>query len=115
MNVLWQRGEASVHDIQAALKGKPRLAYTTVLSTLRTMAGKGYVGHRKEGRAFIFYPLMSEREARDTAIRTLMRSFFGGSPRAFAQHLVRDSEIGREDLDALMEEILAAEREGRHE
>ena len=52
MKILWARGESTVNDIAAALPKKNALAYNSVLTTIRILEQKGYVQHRKEGRAF---------------------------------------------------------------
>ena len=56
MRVLWDKGEATVGEVVDALKTRPKPAYNTVLTLLRIMEKKGYVSHRKDGRAFIFLP-----------------------------------------------------------
>jgi BlaI family penicillinase repressor len=60
MSVLWTRGEASVRELTDALEPVYGLAYTTVLTTVRIMADKGYVSFRKEGRAHIYAPALSQ-------------------------------------------------------
>ena len=54
MRVLWEKGQATVGEVVDALKARPKPAYNTVLTLLRIMEKKGYVSHRKDGRAFIF-------------------------------------------------------------
>ncbi len=63
MKILWERGESTVNDIGAALPKKNALAYNSVLTTIRILEQKGYVQHRKEGRAFLYVPLVAEHEA----------------------------------------------------
>lgn len=109
MDVLWRRGASSIRDVQAALKGVADLNYNTVLSTLRTMTDKGYVAYRKDGRAFVYEAAITEARARDQALSAMISRFFGGSTRAFAQHLVSASELEGEDLDALLEAIRETE------
>ena len=62
MRVLWHRGQATVGEVVDALDTDPKPAYNTVLTLLRIMEKKGYVTHRKDGRAFIFEPKI-DREA----------------------------------------------------
>ena len=57
MDVLWDRGEATVADIVEALP-EERLAYSSVLTMMRILEQKGYVTHEKEGRAFIYRALI---------------------------------------------------------
>ena len=54
MRVLWEKGQATVGEVVDALNTRPKPAYNTVLTLLRIMEKKGYVTHRKDGRAFIF-------------------------------------------------------------
>ena len=61
MAVLWDRGDATVAEVQERLSDD--LAYTTVLTVLRTLEEKGHVGHREEGRAYRYHPLVERAEA----------------------------------------------------
>src|SRR5687767_5827435 len=93
MTVLWAKGEASVQDVMEALKSEHDLAYTTVLTTMRIMADKGYIGLRKEGRAHVYWPLVKQAGVRRRALRSLLTSFFDGSPQSLAQHLVEHEKL----------------------
>lgn len=101
MNVLWQREEASVREITDILSEDYDLAYTTVLTTTRILADKGYVGFRKDGRTHIYKPLISKQAERKSAVSNMLRNLFDGSPRALAQHLIEGDDLTQEDIDAL--------------
>ena len=109
MKLLWQRGESSVSDLQAALPEAEALAYTSVLTTVRILEAKGYVKHRKEGRAFLYTPLVAEGEARSSAIRQTLTRFFNNSREQLLLSLLGDSEISPEELDRLKQRIAEAE------
>ncbi|MAZ91309.1 MAG: MarR family transcriptional regulator [Maricaulis sp.] len=106
MAVLWDRDEASVREITDELAPDHGLAYTTVLTTVRIMADKGYVGFRKAGRAHIYHALLSREGARASALGSLVKSLFGGSAQSLAQHLVKDDQLTLEDIEALRAEVL---------
>lgn len=106
MSVLWDRGEASVRDVTDALAVEHGLAYTTVLTTIRIMADKGYVGFRKDGRAHIYHPLLSREGAQKQALGSLVKSLFGGSPQRLAQHLIQEEQLTLDDIEALRAELL---------
>lgn len=106
MTLLWERGEASVRDLTEALQAEHGLAYTTVLTTIRIMADKGYVGFRKQGKAHIYRPLLSREGARSRALGSLVGSLFGGSPQSLAQHLVAEEQLTLEDIEALRDALL---------
>lgn len=97
MDVLWQAGTASVAEVTERV-GTPPLAYNTVLTTLRTLEQKGYVAHEEDGRAFIYRPLVAQRQAADSAMRHLLTRFFGNSPGQLALRLIDDKKLDDDDL-----------------
>jgi predicted transcriptional regulator len=105
MRVLWAKGEASVRDVTEALSRQRTVAYNTVLTLLRILTDKGYVAPRKEGRAFIYAPLVSRADARTQALKQLLTQFFEGSPSALAQHLIKEEDLDLEEIEALKREI----------
>ncbi len=80
MALLWSRGSATVAEVQSALPDE--LAYTTVLTILRTLDAKGYVRHRKEGRAHRYFPAVPREEAGKSALHRLVEKIFDGSATA---------------------------------
>jgi predicted transcriptional regulator len=109
MKVLWVRGESTVNDIAAALPKKNALAYNSVLTTIRILEQKGYVQHRKEGRAFLYLPLVAEHEAGISEVRLVLRRFFGDSREKLMLSLLGDSEVTPEELQRLRDAIQQAE------
>lgn len=101
MNVLWEKGEASVREITEVLSKDHGLAYTTVLTTTRILGDKGYVGFRKQGRTHIYAPLISRKAERTSAVSNMLRNLFDGSPRALAQHLIEEDKLTSDDIQAL--------------
>ena len=105
MRVLWDKGEATVGEVVDALKTRPKPAYNTVLTLLRIMEKKGYVSHRKDGRAFIFLPKVARADASRSALQTLVNRFFDGSPRLLMLNLLQDEKLSPEALKQLKERI----------
>lgn len=97
MEVLWERDRATVADVVEALLPPP-LAYTTVLSTLRTLEQKGYVAHDEDGRAYIYRPLVARERAAKSAIDSLLDRFFKNSPGDFAVALLDDTVLSDADV-----------------
>ncbi len=98
MEVLWEKGSATVHQLLEALTMKPALAYNSVLTTIRILEKKGYVQHIKDGRAHIYMPLIGRQEATRFEIRNLVNRFFGNSHEALVLNLLDDKSIDREEL-----------------
>ena len=98
MNVLWKKGAATVGSVAASLTDDPALAYSTVLTTLRILEGKGYLRHTKKGRAFVYEPVIAQEEASRTALGYLLNRFFGGSPELLVVNLLKEETISRAEL-----------------
>lgn len=99
MAVLWERGPSTAAEVRTALADE--LAYNTVLTMLRILEEKGYVGHTEQGRTFVFHPLVDREAAGVSAIRRLVDTVFGGSDDLLLMHLVRDQKLGRNKLERL--------------
>jgi predicted transcriptional regulator len=109
MKVMWDKGNATVAEIAQALPRKLGLAYNTVLTTMRILEEKGYVRHSKarEGRAFVYRPLVSREDASRGAVRHLLGRFFGNSAGALVLNLLEEEELSdaeRERIQALLHE-----------
>lgn len=99
MAVLWERGEATVAEVRDDLGDE--LAYTTVLTILRTLEEKGHVGHEKEGKAYRYHPLVEREAAGESAVRRLVGKMFRGSPELMLTQLVSDRNLSSKDLERL--------------
>lgn len=105
MEILWRENEASVKHITQQLSATKPTAYTTVQTLCKILADKGYADFRKEGKAFIYRPKITQKEARSNALTTMLNKFFGGSPKVLAQHLMQETDIDIDDLEALQRQI----------
>ena len=101
MEVLWDRGPSTVAEVRDQLEAD--LAYTTVLTILRTLETKGYVSHAEEGRAHRYAPRVGREAARRSALRELSTRFFKGSTELLFMHLVEQQNL----TDAQVERIRA--------
>jgi predicted transcriptional regulator len=105
MDVIWDKGRATVAEVAEALPKELDLAYNTVLTTLRILEDKGYLKHSKskEGRAFIYRAVVSRQQASRSAVKHLLRRFFGNSAEALVLNLLEDEKLGEEDLTRVRE------------
>ena len=109
MRILWSRGESAVTDLVAAMPDGELLAYNSVLTTVRILEQKGYVAHRQEGRAFIYWPVVAEQEASRSEVRHVLTRFFGNSREQLLLSVLGDDGITADELARLKEAILQAE------
>ncbi|WP_332876464.1 BlaI/MecI/CopY family transcriptional regulator [Massilia sp. S19_KUP03_FR1] len=109
MQVLWDRGACLVAEVQAHLTDQ--LAYTTVLTVLRTLETKQYVGHEAAGRGHRYHALIEPQQARKSALRHLTDKLFKGSSDLLMTHLVTDQKLTAEQAERLRA-LLAAHDKG---
>jgi predicted transcriptional regulator len=101
MEVLWEKGPATVQHMVDHLPEKAPLAYNSVLTTIRILEKKGYVKHAKDGRAHVYTPLVERKEATRSEIRHLVNRFFGNSHELLVLNILEDQSVDASELDRL--------------
>lgn len=101
MQILWQRGPSVVSEVRGALEDD--LAYTTVLTILRTLENKGYVTHVEEGRGHRYTATVQRQAAQKSATRHLISKLFGGSTELLFAQLVSDKNLTPKEVRRLRE------------
>lgn len=99
MEVLWRKGASTVQQVQDWLPSS--LAYNSVLTTIRILEKKGHVKHLKDGRAYIYEPVIGREEATRSEIRHLLGRFFRNSHEALLLNLLQDDEMDANQLKRL--------------
>ena len=97
--VLWSRGSGTVAEVREALPDP--LAYTTVLTVLRTLEEKGFVGHEEEGKAHRYAPLVARERAGRSALTRMVDKLFDGSPELLLTQLVSDRRLSPQEIKKL--------------
>jgi predicted transcriptional regulator len=110
MNVLWEKGQATVQQVLDAMPEKLNLAYNSVLTTIRVLENKGYLGHKKDGRAHIYEPVIARAEASRSEVRHLVSRFFANSHESLLLNLLEEQNLGADELKRLREMLQASER-----
>lgn len=101
MRELWSRQEASTAEVAQALAGQRGLAHTTVATLLSRLEKRGVVAARRDGRQLVYRALVSEDQVRRSMVAGLLTTVFGGDAPALVSHLVRESDIGADDLERI--------------
>ena len=99
MRVLWDRGPSVVNEVKESLADD--LAYTTVLTMLRTLEQKGYVKHEEEGRVHRYSATVKEDAARKSALQHLTGKLFKGSAELLFTHLVSDRKLSKDQIQRM--------------
>jgi predicted transcriptional regulator len=110
VEILIRRGRATAAEVLADLPDPP--TYSSVRGMLRLLEEKGHVAHEWEGPRHVYRPTQDPEQARRTAARHLLRTFFDGSMESAVAAMLGASEVppSAEELDRLGELIARARR-----
>lgn len=120
MDVIYRHGQATAADVLAELPSPP--SYSAVRAMLRILEDKGHLEHRQDGQRYVYLPTLPADNARRSALRHLLDTFFEGSREKMVAALLDDGRGGRggraariekDELDSLARLIEQARREGR--
>jgi predicted transcriptional regulator len=111
MNVVWDKGKATVHDVKEAISQGRTPAYTTILTMMRKLEAKGYLEHRVDERTFVYQPTISRQDVRHGMLRDLLDRVFGGSPTALVNSLVEQNRVTDQELHEIQRFISGRRRQ----
>ncbi|MES2019015.1 MAG: BlaI/MecI/CopY family transcriptional regulator [Pseudomonadota bacterium] len=111
MQILWDNGPSVVSEVRAHLQDE--LAYTTVLTVLRTLETKGYVSHEEEGRGHRYHAAIEQHAARRSALRHLTSKLFEGSTELLFAHLVSDKRLGADEIARMRKLLAGSDKENK--
>ncbi len=113
MDIVYELEKVSVAQVLEKLPNPP--SYSAVRALLRVLEEKGHLKHKQEGPRYIYYPTLSREEARQNALKHIMKTFFDNSTEDFVAALLNISEDKLSDIDykRLTELIKKARKEGR--
>ncbi|HEX7958340.1 MAG TPA: BlaI/MecI/CopY family transcriptional regulator [Terriglobales bacterium] len=101
LKVVWQRGQATVREVYEDLLKNRKIAYTTVLTMMGILERKGHLKKTAGPRAYIYGPAQPQSQVVGTMVREFLNRVFNGSAKPLLAHLVREREIGRDELEEI--------------
>jgi len=113
MDFLFRHGRATVAEVQTGIPDPP--SYSAVRAMLRTLEEKGHVTHEEDGRAYVYRPTVARDQARRSALRHLLSTFFAGSTEQAVAALLDLSgpKLSDEELERMAKLVEQARNEGR--
>ena len=111
IEVVWELGEASVHQVREKLALKKKLAYTTVLTAMQKLEKTGWLRHRNEGKTYVYIPTRTREEAGANSVRKFMERIFNGNTLLMFQHFIRQNRLSDQELQELRKMIDEKRRE----
>ncbi len=109
MKVVWQHGQATVREVYEALRVRRKIAYTTVLTMMKILEGKGYLSKDSDERAHVYRPTRPEHAVVRSMVRDFIDRVFDGSAQPLLLHLVRDRQLSEDEIEELARLIKESE------
>ena len=113
LKVLWRDGPLSVRQVRDALAPTRDLAYTSVMTVLGILAGKGYVTRTMRDGRHVYRPKVAERAVSRRMLGDLVDRVFDGSAAAVLVNLIETSDLDPEEIRRIREIIDRKVKEGR--
>ncbi len=110
MNVVWERGEATVAEVWSALAAQRRVARNTVQTTMTRLEEKGWLRHRAEGQTFHYRAAVPQQATLGQVVRRLVDTAFAGSAEGLVLALLQSRGISQEEAQRIQALIERAEK-----
>jgi BlaI family penicillinase repressor len=101
MKVLWSLGTATVKDVCDSMSQTKAVAYTTILTLMGILEEKGALTHTRSGRAFLFRPILSRRQATRNQMRDVIARFFDGNPERLMGDVLENEALDPDQLESV--------------
>ncbi len=111
MDVLWAQSPLAASDVAARISDKTNWSDKTVKTLLARLVEKGALGHRSEGRRYIYRPLITRAEYAAGETETLADKLFGGRAAPLVAHLADARGLSADDIDELETILTELKRE----
>ena len=99
MDIIWQHSAgATVRDVYEALRAKRPIAYTTVMTNLKTLERKGYLKTSQQERAYLYRPVRPKQQVVRAMVREFIDRVFDGSARPLLLHMLEDDQLTDAEL-----------------
>ena len=112
MKVVWEQGAATVKDVCRVMSKRKATAYTTVLTLMGILEEKGVLVHAKTGRAYVYRPVLSRRQATRNQIQDILKRFFDGSAEKLIENVLED-EMGIPELSGTVRQLLESRQKSQ--
>ena len=112
MRIFWKLKNALVREVLDELP-EPKPPYTTLASSIKLLASKGYLSFKKYGTVYQYFPLISQEEYSKKSVNQLVKNYFQGSVGNFLSFMVKENKISDQEIDELQKLIDDYEKGGK--
>ena len=101
LQIVWEKGSASVKDIHEAMGGDEANGYTTILKFMQIMHDKGLVTREKSGKLHMYSAVPSLENTRQQLLDKMINTVFQGSAAQLVMSALGNSTSSKEELDEI--------------
>ena len=105
MEVLWKRAPLTATEVADQVVQEKDWSLQTVKTLLSRLAAKAVVGTERDGRRFLYSPLVERDDYLTGVSRNFVDRLFGGKVMPLVAHLAEADELSAEDIREI-EELL---------
>ncbi|MDP3517036.1 MAG: BlaI/MecI/CopY family transcriptional regulator [Pseudohongiella sp.] len=105
MDILYRLEKASAKEVMEGMEDAP--GYSSVRTLLSKLVEKGHIGHQESGFKYIYFPLVAREKASQSALGSVVKTFFGDSPYLAVNTLLDMSikDLSEDEIEQLNELI----------
>ena len=104
MQILWDLKEANVASVIEKMPD-PKPAYNTVSTIIRILETKDFVDHRKEGKGYVYFPIIQKEVYTDQSVNKLIDNYFNGSFKSMVSFFMKKNKMDTKELEAILKEM----------
>ena len=108
MQQLWLLEKSNVATIIEQLP-EPKPAYNTVSTIVRILESKGFVNHEKEGKGYLYFPLVKKSDYSNQSINKLVDGYFQGSFKSMVSFFMKKNDMSLTELESILKDIKKTE------
>ena len=99
LQVLWQKGKATVREVHEELSRTKDSGYTTTLKLMQIMFEKGIVSRDDSNKTHIYQPSVTREKTQKHLVGKMIDTLFSGSSAQLVMQALGNSKSSRQELD----------------
>src|SRR3954453_7894454 len=101
LQVLWERGRATVREVHGELSKTKESGYTTTLKLMQIMFEKGLVKRDDSNKTHIYEPAISKQRTQKQFLDKMINTLFAGSSTQLVLQALGNQKASKDELDEI--------------
>lgn len=103
LNVLWEKGHATVKEVHERLSEHKTSGYTTTLKLMQIMHEKGIAKRDDSCKTHIYHANISQEKTRQHLLRKMVQSLYGGSTKQLVMQALGNKATTKEEIEEIIQ------------